>query len=70
MRREAAELCRISSPQARNLLQRLAQKDLLGLHGQRRGAFYAPLSKTMDLSKTEMDAPKESKSPSKKIAPP
>jgi ATP-dependent DNA helicase RecG len=54
-RREAAELCQISSPQARNLLTRLAEKGLLLRQGQRRGIFYVPTSKIVDQSKITMD---------------
>ena len=39
-RREAAELCQISSAQARNLLGSLSRKGVLELHGQKRGAYY------------------------------
>ncbi len=64
-RREAAELCQISSPQARNLVARLARNGVLVLRGQRRGAFYELVSKVMDASKTDMDMSIKSKSASK-----
>jgi len=41
-RREAAELCRISGPQATHLLQRLARAGRLRQRGKRRGTFYEP----------------------------
>jgi len=58
-RRESAELCRISSPRARNLLARLVQKELLVRKGERRGTFYVRSSKNMDMSKTDMDVSKK-----------
>jgi ATP-dependent DNA helicase RecG len=54
-RREAAELCQISSPQARDLLARLVRKGLLVRQGRRRGIFYVHPSTIVDVSKTEMD---------------
>jgi len=54
-RREAAELCQISSPQARNLLAKLTEKGLLLRQGRRRGIFYVLASTIVDVSKTEMD---------------
>ena len=54
-RREAAELCRLSSLQARDLLARLAKAGRLVRHGTRRGAFYELPSKNMDKSKPGMD---------------
>jgi DeoR/GlpR family transcriptional regulator of sugar metabolism len=54
-RREAAELCQISSPQARNLLAKLTEKGLLLRQGRRRGIFYVLASTIVDASKTEMD---------------
>jgi len=54
-RREAAELCQISSPQARNVLAKLTEKGLLLRQGRRRGIFYVLASTSMDASKTEMD---------------
>jgi len=64
-RRDVAELCQVSSSQARNLLTRLARKGDIVLKGQRRGAFYEIASKDMDTSKTDMDKTIKSKSPSK-----
>jgi ATP-dependent DNA helicase RecG len=63
-RREAAQLCQISSPQARNLLTKLVQKGLLARQGQRRGIFYALPSKTVDMSKTKKDMSKKSRASS------
>jgi ATP-dependent DNA helicase RecG len=57
-RRDAAELCRISSAQARNLLVRLAGQGRLQLHGAKRGAYYGHPSKNMDKSKSDMDESK------------
>lgn len=54
-RREAAELCRISSPQARDLLAKLVKKGVLVRQGRRRGIFYVKPSTIVDESKTEMD---------------
>lgn len=59
-RREAAELCQISSPQARNLLAKLTEKGLLLRQGRRRGIFYVLASTIVDVSKTEMDKSTES----------
>lgn len=39
-RSKAAELCRLSPPQARTLLKRLVESGELELHGERRGAYY------------------------------
>jgi len=41
-RREAAQLCQISDPQATHLLQRLAKSGRLRQHGKRRGTYYEP----------------------------
>jgi ATP-dependent DNA helicase RecG len=41
-RREAADLCRVSSDQAKLLLSRLLRKEKLEPHGQKRGAWYGP----------------------------
>lgn len=59
IRREAAELCRIASHQARDLLARLSGRGELTMRGARRGAFYERGAKTLEESKT---APKGSKS--------
>jgi len=63
-RREAAELCRISTRQARTILSRLHEQGSLVLEGTRRGAFYTA-SIVMDKSKTDMDKSKKSKTASK-----
>ena len=39
-RGEVSELCQISGDQAKTLLKRLADRDLLILHGSRKGAYY------------------------------
>jgi ATP-dependent DNA helicase RecG len=58
-RGETADLCQISSLQARYLLNRLVQKDLLSMHGIKRGTYYGPSSITMDKSKTVLDRSKK-----------
>ena len=50
-RKQAAELCKISSTQARDLLGRLVKKGILEMHGSKKGAYYADASKNMDESK-------------------
>ena len=50
-RKQAAELCKISSTQARDLLSRLVKKGILEMHGSKKGAYYADASKNMDESK-------------------
>lgn len=60
-RQQTATLCRLSSPQARDLLSRLVARGDLKLHGQKRGAFYTPTAKEMDESKTRMDESKTAK---------
>ncbi|MGC8732505.1 MAG: ATP-binding protein, partial [Halothiobacillaceae bacterium] len=57
-RREAAELCRIASHQARDLLARLAERGWLAMRGTKRGAFYERGSKKMENS---ISAPKDAK---------
>lgn len=54
-RREAAELCQISSSQARDLLAKLVKKGVLMRQGRHRGIFYVQPSTIMDVSKREMD---------------
>jgi ATP-dependent DNA helicase RecG len=44
-RKETADLCRISSVQAKHLLKRLVDRDLLVPRGAGRAAFYEPVSK-------------------------
>jgi hypothetical protein len=51
-RGEAAELCRLASHQARDLLARLVARDALAMHGARKGAFYERPSKYLDDSKS------------------
>lgn len=50
-RKQAAELCKISSTQARDLLSRLVKKGILEMYGSKKGAYYADASKNMDDSK-------------------
>ena len=50
-RKQAAELCKIPSTQARDLLSRLVKKGILEMHGSKKGAYYADASKNMDESK-------------------
>ena len=47
-RRQASELCRISSLQARDLLQRMVRKDLLKPEGLKKGAHYVQTSTNVD----------------------
>jgi ATP-dependent DNA helicase RecG len=47
-RREAADLCRLSPPQARGLLARMVDKGVLEMRGRKRGAFYVRRSKDMN----------------------
>lgn len=51
-RREAAELCRIASHQARDLLARLVERGEFSMRGTKKGAFYVRMSKNMDDSKS------------------
>jgi ATP-dependent DNA helicase RecG len=44
-RSEVAELCRLSSEQARAVLQRLVKQGALAMLGERKGAFYEPVEK-------------------------
>jgi len=64
-RREAAELCQITSAQARDLVRRMAKNGNLAPHGKLKGTYYTPPSKNMDSSKTDLDAPTKSKRASK-----
>jgi len=50
-RKQAAELCKISSTQARDLLSRLVKKGILEMHGSKKGDYYKDASKNMDESK-------------------
>ena len=52
-RKEAADLCQIASPQARNLLARLVKRGELVLRGQRKGAYYERSAINMDASKKQ-----------------
>ena len=53
-RSEAADLCRLGSPQARGLLLRLKAEGKLRARGERRGAYYELPSKDMASAKTDM----------------
>jgi len=64
-RREAADLCRITSARARDLLRRMAKQGRLVPRGKLKGTYYTLPSKNMDPSKTHLDAPKKSKRASK-----
>jgi ATP-dependent DNA helicase RecG len=50
-RKQAEELCKISSTQARDLLCRLVKKGVLEMHDSKNGAYYAEASKNIDGSK-------------------
>jgi len=65
-RREAAELCRISSPQARDLLCPMARDGRLARHGKGKGTCYTLPSGNTDTSKKHLDAPEKAKRPSKR----
>jgi ATP-dependent DNA helicase RecG len=65
-RREAAELCRLASHQARDLLARLVQRGEVSMRGVKKGAFYERASKYMEdsksahaISKKSPNAPKD-----------
>jgi len=47
-RKEAAELCKTTSTQARDLLSRLVKKGILKMYGSKKGAYFADASKNMD----------------------
>jgi predicted HTH transcriptional regulator len=49
-RKQAAELCKIYSTQARNLLSWLVKKGVLEMHGSKKGAYYVDASRNMDES--------------------
>ena len=57
-RKEAAELCRIASSQAKRVLMRLAKSGHLTLHGRKRGAYYTRRSKTLGAPNSRVGAPK------------
>ncbi len=50
-RREAAEVCRIASHQARDLLARLVGRGELEMRDAKKGAFYVRSPKNMEGSK-------------------
>jgi ATP-dependent DNA helicase RecG len=58
-RKETAELCKISSEQAKRLLTRLYQGGYLMQRGQRKGTYYEILPKNMGKPKTLMGKPKK-----------
>jgi ATP-dependent DNA helicase RecG len=51
-RKEAAELCRLVSYQARDLLARLVERGALEMHGTKKGAFYVRPAKYLEPSKS------------------
>lgn len=57
-RREAAELCRIASHQARDLLARLVARGELTMQGRRKGAFYVRASKYVEGSTDDLEGSK------------
>jgi len=62
-RKEAAELCRIASHQARDLLTRLVGRGELEMLGAKKGAFYVRTPKNLESSKSTFADSKNSKSP-------
>ncbi|MDQ7839468.1 MAG: ATP-binding protein [bacterium] len=64
-RREVAELCKLSSAQARTLLGRLAEQGVLILHGRKRGAYYERGAKDMAKSKSRLSRAKKGHSAAK-----
>ncbi|MGE5572839.1 MAG: DNA glycosylase AlkZ-like family protein [Bacteroidota bacterium] len=63
--REAAELCRIASHQACDLLSRLVARGDLTVQGRRKGAFYVRASRNMDESIMLLDDSKKHPKPTK-----
>jgi len=61
-RKEAAELCRIASHQARDLLTRLVGRGELEMRGAKKGAFYVRSPKDLEGSKSTSADSKGSKS--------
>ena len=57
-RRRAADLCRLSSSQARDLLARLVRGGRLALRGRGRGAYYEKMAKELDRSNSETEKSK------------
>ncbi len=51
-RKDVAELCRVASHQARDLLARLVGRGELTMHGAKKGAFYERTPKNMEASKS------------------
>ena len=64
-RREVAELCKLSSAQARTLLGRLTRQGVLALRGSKRGAYYERGAKDMAKSKMILTRSKRDQSPAK-----
>jgi ATP-dependent DNA helicase RecG len=58
-RGEAAELCKLSSDQAEQILARLVRRGDLALHGERKSAIYTLPPKSMDAPRSDMGPPKE-----------
>lgn len=65
-RREVAELCQLSSDQAKRVLGRLVRSGKLRVHGTRRGAFYVTAPKNMGAPKTEATTPISQPKPPKR----
>jgi ATP-dependent DNA helicase RecG len=56
-RAEAAELCQLTSVQAKNLLRRLTQKGLLTMSGSGRTAYYRPVATRQAAQRRRRDGP-------------
>lgn len=57
-RREVAELCRVSSDQAKRILVRLVKHEELVPEGQRKGRYYTRAPKNMGAPNADMGAPR------------
>jgi predicted HTH transcriptional regulator len=64
-RREAAQLCRIASHQAGDLLSKLVARGELAMHGARKGAFYVRPPMDLEGSKSAPDDSKNAPNPPK-----
>jgi ATP-dependent DNA helicase RecG len=56
VRKQVADLCQISGPQASRLLARLVERGVLARRGRRKGAFHERPSKYVDASKGVLNA--------------
>lgn len=65
-RAEVAELCKLASSQARNLLAKLTQEGRLQMRGKLRGAHYVARDDAGQSSGTDLDASKSRPNPSKR----